>query len=274
VTTFEELRAQADEALALAEGAERGARLFVVATRLAAIGGDEALGEARRLLEQAAADGSAHAALELGLMLTTGRGGPVETARGMAWIVSAAEADLASAKVLLGGSLLTHPTRAAEGIAWLRRAAAAQEWTAFWLLGMAHLGGFGVARDPAQARLLLQTAAHGGVAEAQLELARLFAAGVGGVRDAAVAMRWERSAAEAGHPAACMRVAERALAQPGGVALALPWLERAADGGIAAAAARLAELYLAGHELPYDPHAAERWMARAKELGWRWDPVS
>ena len=115
-------------------------------------------------------------------------------------------------------------------------------------------------------------AAEAGVADAQLELARLYAHGVGGARDEAAAARWERAAAEAGSADGCLRVAERRGGAAGGVALAIPWFERAAEAGSAAAAARLAHLYLMGAEVPYDPVAAERWMARARALGWNWEP--
>lgn len=267
----DELVRDAAAALALSAGEARAARLFVAATRLAARGGADDLTLARRLLAQAADDGSPYAAVELALMELGGRGGPADPAAALARLAVAAEAGLPAAQLLLGGALLVDGVRAADGVAWLRRAAAAGEWSASWLLGTAYLRGLGVAREPAQARVMMQLAAQQGVVEAQLELATLYAGGVGGRRDDAAAARWELAAAEAGHPLGCLRVGERALAQPGGVARAIPWLERAAAGGSAAAAERLARLYSDGAELPPDAARAAEWRARAAALSSRRD---
>ncbi|MDB4965517.1 MAG: hcpC 1 [Myxococcales bacterium] len=266
MATVGERGAEVGEALAMSDRDARAARLFVIATRLAAAGGDDALRESRALLERAAADGSPYAALELGIMMAAGSGGAADPEGGLAWVVRAAEAGLATAAVLLGGTLIGRAEHAAAGIPWLRRAAAAEEWSALWLLGAAYLRGLGVTRDAAQARMLFQTAAQNGVVEAQVELAAMYGAGVGGARDEQSAARWERAAADAGHPGACMRVADRTMAQPGRAALALPWLLRAAEAGSAAAAERLAVLYSDGRELSRDEDAAAHWRARADEL--------
>ena len=257
------------EARAVSDAGERAARLFVVASQMVASEDAREQAEARVVLEEAAEAGSSYAALELGLMLTGGRGGGVDAAGGVAWIERAAEAGLTAAQTLLGGALLTVESRAGDGVAWLRKAAAAQEWNAFWLLGVAFLRGLGVARDEAQARLLLQAAAQHEVVEAQLELAAMYAGGVGGARDDAAAATWDKRAAESGHALGCLRTAERTLAQPGGAARALPWLERAAEAGSGEAAARLARLYRDGRDIPADADAAARWSARAVELGHR-----
>jgi uncharacterized protein len=250
------------------ESAEaRAARLFVAAARVA----DAEPDRGRELLAEAARAGSSHAALELGLMMIAGRGGDVDSEGGVAWVGRAAEAGLPTAAALLGGALLMRADAAADGVKWLRKAAAANEPSAFWLLATAYQRGIGVARDAAQARLMMHTAAQLGVVEAQLELAQMYACGVGGARDDAAAGAWELRAAEAGSALGCVRVAERALAQPGGVARALPWLERATAGGNADAAARLAALYRDGRELPRDESRAGVWQARADELRRRGD---
>src|SRR3989442_942104 len=76
-----------------------------------------------------------------------------------------------------------------------------------------------------------------GVVEGRLGLAAMYAGGSGGAGDAQAGARWEQTAADAGRAVGCLRVAERALAQPGGAGRALPWLIRAADAGSAEAAA-------------------------------------
>ncbi len=93
---------------------------------------------------------------------------------------------------------------------------------------------------------MIAAAAEAGVVEAQLELATMFAGGVGGARDEASAARWELAAAEAGSAEGCLRVAVRASARPGGLANAIAWLERAVEAGSAEAAARLAHVYSMG----------------------------
>jgi len=271
VADLSELRRQAEAALSERDADVRLARLFVVGSELAASDDAVASGEGRGLLQLAADEGSPFAALSLALLMLAGRGGPVERDAGFAYLARAAEAGLAVAAMTLGGLLLLDGERAGDGVEWLRRAAAASEWSAFWLLGAAHLRGLGVVADAARARVLLQVAAEHDVVDAQLELARLYDEGIGGARSPDVAARWERAAAEAGSADGCLRVAERLLAQAGAVALAIPWLRRAADVGSAAAAARLAKLHLEGGEVPYDAVESERWMARAKALGWDWD---
>src|SRR5256885_17269166 len=78
----------------------RAARLFVVATKMAAAG---EVGEARALLQRAAEDGSPYAALELGIMMAAGMGGSADPEGGIAWVVRAAEAGVAAAAGVVGG---------------------------------------------------------------------------------------------------------------------------------------------------------------------------
>jgi hypothetical protein len=262
--------AEAHATLDVSDRDVRAARLFVVAARLVATGDLVAAAEARSLLARAWDDGSPHAAFELAMLFLAGRGGDVDTAEGLRWLERAA-ALLPVAAVTLGGALLLDAESASQGIAWLRRAAAAGEAGAFWLLGAAQLRGIGGPVDAVGGRLMIKAAAEQGVAEAQLELAQLYASGTGGARDEAAAARWERAAAAGGSAMACLRVAEREAARPGNLALAIPWFERAAEAGSAEAAARLAHLYLRGDELSYDPAEAQRWMARAATLGWRFE---
>lgn len=265
-----ELLREAMAVLDVADADARAARLFVVAARLQATGDAVATAEARALLARAADDGSAFAAFDLAMLLLAGHGGPVDTDGGLAWLARAA-ASVPAAAAVLGGLLLLDGARASEGIAQLRRAAGAGEPTAFWLLGAAALRGIGGPVDARQARVYFVAAAEAGVAEAQLELATLYATGVGGARDEVAAARWEEAAAEGGNAVACLRVGDRAAARPGGVTRAIPWYERGAEAGSAEAAARLAKLYLTGAAVPYDAALAERWMARAKALGWSWE---
>jgi len=271
VASVRELLDEAIAVLDLADRDERAAKLFVIAAKLQATGDDVATAEARALLVKAADDGSALAAFDLGMLLVSGRGGEIDTAAGLLWLGRAATV-LPAAATVLGGMLLFDGESAGDGITWLRRGAAAGEPSAFWLLGAAHLRGLGVAVDAGQARLLMAAAADAGVVEAQLELATMFADGVGGVRDETSAARWEQRAAEAGSAVGCMRVAERAAARPGGLTRSIAWLERAVEAGSAEAAARLAYLYTMGGEVPADEAAARHWIARAGELGWQWNP--
>ncbi len=271
---LDKLRRDAEAALVEPDDDRRAARLYIAACELAACDDAVAVGEGRGLMQLGADQGSPHAALAVGLMMLAGRGGPVDRARGLAYLERAADAALAAAAVALGGLLLLEPATAAAGVDWLRRAAAAGDEQAFWLLGAAHLRGLGVAVDPRRARMLYGVAAERGVVAAQLELARLFEDGVGGARDPEAAARWEQAAADAGSAEGCFRLGLRHGARPGGTARALAWLMRAADLGSAAAAARLARLYREDGALTQLESAADHaasWSARAISLGWKAD---
>lgn len=142
-----------------------------------------------------------------------------------------------------------------------------------YLLGLA-TSRSGVARDLAEARRLHQKAARAGIVEAQFELSLFLSQGIGGKPDRRGAARWERKAAEAGHPRACLNRASRlASGKNPDYAEAAFWYERAADAGNAEAAARLCRMHLQGQGVPRDERIARRWYERAAALGYSWKDV-
>jgi TPR repeat protein len=156
-------------------------------------------------------------------------------------------------------------------IATLHADAADGNGEAQHLLGLAYFRGEGVERDPEQARQLQLAAAQAGVVDAQFEVSLLLAQGLGGNRDTRAASRWEKRAADAGHPRACFnRGARVASAKKPDFSAAADWYERAATAGHAEAAARLCKMHVLGQGVKRSETIAERWYQRAAELGWDW----
>jgi len=108
------------------------------------------------------------------------------------------------------------------------------------VLGLACFRGQGVEKNDVAARQLQLAAAMCDLPDAQFELSLLLAQGIGGPIDARGAARWERKAAEAGHPRACLnRGARLANRKRPDWAKVAHWYARAAAAGNAEAAARL-----------------------------------
>jgi TPR repeat protein len=177
----------------------------------------------------------------------------------------------AEAAQVVGRLLWAIEGSAAEGVKWLRTAAEAGEAEALHLLGLAYFRGQGTEKDLARASQLQRQAAKRGVVDAQFELSLLLAQGIGGKRDLRGARRWEEKAAQAGHARACLNLGARLASgkKPDFVA-ASRWYERAAAGGSAEAAARLCKMHVIGQGVARDEAVAQRWFARAAELGYDW----
>jgi TPR repeat protein len=117
----------------------------------------------------------------------------------------------------------------------------------------------------------LRKAAAAGIASAQFELSLWLREGLGGKRDSRTTARWERKAAEAGHPGACFNLASRlASAKKPDFEGAAGWYRRAAEAGDARAASRLCRMYLAGQGVARDETIARTWYERAVLLGHDW----
>ncbi len=195
---------------------------------------------ARAALIEGARLGSVEAAEVAAVMLLTGAGGEADPEEGLRWLRFGAERGAPGAALLLGRIGSATAGAEANGVRWLRVAADAGETEALYLLGLACFEGRGVERDHVAARELQLAAAMRGLPEAQFELSLLLAQGIGGPVNARGAARWERKAAEAGHPRACLnrgaRLANRKRPDRATVA---HWYARAAAAGNAGAAARL-----------------------------------
>ena len=204
-------------------------------------GNAEATGEARTLLESAAAAGliTAHYLLALiaesgaggeadfplaakyyrtgaeaghgpsqlryGLALLTGRGVQADPFEGESWLRRAGLAGEALAAAVVGNLYATPgqlPPNYAEAASWFRRAAEAGHAGSARALGRLLLSGAGVAADPEEAACWLRAAVAQGDAEARADLAGLSLARQVPEADRQATVAWFREGAASGDPAA------------------------------------------------------------------------
>ncbi|MGI9295516.1 MAG: SPOR domain-containing protein [Pseudomonadales bacterium] len=143
---------------------------------------------------------------------------------------------------------------------------------ASFLLGAAYASGRTVARDDKEAVYWFRNAAKKGLAEAQYNLAIMYATGTAGVKyDPATATEWYQKAAEQGLAEAQYNLGTR-YGLGRGVArndkLAADWLRKAADQGMAEAAFNLGVLYEHGQGVPFDSEQAINWYTQAVQAGY------
>ena len=128
----------------------------------------------------------------------------------------------------------------------------------------------GTAQDPAKAVEWFRKAADQEHAEAQYELGKCYAEGVGVDQDPAEAVAWFRKAAEQGDAEAeCelgRRYAEGADVDPD-PAEAVAWFRKAANRGYAEAQYELGKCYAEGVGVDQDPAEAVAWYREAADRG-------
>lgn len=152
----------------------------------------------------------------------------------------------------------------------LRKSAAARSPEGLHLLGLLHLRGQGLKRDPAEGVRLLEEAAFLGSLPAQTDLAKAHALGVGTPKDEAKALYWLRLAAARGDAASALaagRMYRDGLGAGKDDEAAAGWLERAARAGLPAAQYELAELLRRRDAGARDPAKSRRWMREAAFSG-------
>jgi TPR repeat protein len=157
----------------------------------------------------AAERGDAHALSALGLMALEGRGMAKSPNQGKAWIERAAAKGEPRACHNLALLLLTTGADAdlVRAVELLRRAAEAEIGGAQHALGVLHLKGRGVSRDPAEAARWFEKAARNGNLAGEVEYAILLFNGEGVAANEALAARLFRRAAAKGNPIAQNRLA-------------------------------------------------------------------
>jgi TPR repeat protein len=176
----------------------------------------------------AAEAGQAEAQFDLGLLYAEGLGTRRDLAEAAKWYRQAAEQGNAQAEFALGEMYSRGwgaPRDTADILRWMQMAndpasdGPPTEW--------ARVEGYGIERDQKQAAFWYERAAKQGHAQAQYNLARLYATGQGVPRDQDQALRWVRSAASQGYPPAQARFGLR-LATANGITqdhrLAYFWL--------------------------------------------------
>ena len=143
---------------------------------------------------------------------------------------------------------------------------------ASFLLGAAYASGNAVARDDKEAVYWFRNAAKKGLAEAQYNLAIMYATGSAGVKhNAATAAKWHQKAAkqglaEAQYNLGTMYGTGRGVERDD--ALAAKWLRKAADQGMVEAVYNLAVLYEHGQGVPQDRKQALSRYQQAADAGY------
>lgn len=193
-----------------------------------------------RCLDEARS-GNARSARLAGELLSSGRGGSVDSTRAVELYEQALRAGDGEAAWWLGRWYESRdPTNATE---MYLKAAEARMTRAYPVIGRRLDDGLGTARDPARAAMWFERAAQGGDIDSQLRLGEMYARGRGVARNDSAAFHWNQQAATANNPEAQYRIA-RALLEgrgtPKSEAEGIRWLRLAADAGHAEARKELA----------------------------------
>ena len=154
------------------------------------------------LWKNAAAQGSAEAAFNLGIIHKHGRGVLQDFAEAVKWYRRAAEQGYARAQTNLGlmydkGQGVQQ--NSAEAVKWFRRGVEQGYARAQHYLGAMYNKGEGVQQNFAEAVKLYRRAAEQGYAEAQSNLGISYASGKGVQQDFVMAIKWSLKAAEQGY---------------------------------------------------------------------------
>lgn len=242
-----------------------------------------ALFAAMRPLWDAVADGDAHAAFLLGVLLFDGHVGRREVVEGLRLLRLAAGLGHPEALAVLrrvtedprdqhaiGHALvygLGAPADPAAGLAWLRKSADQGRVGAQELLGRCLFDGVGCAADPAEAVRWFRAAAGQGDADAKWALAIAHRDGRGVDADPDAAMAWTRQAAEGGNVSAQYALA-LALRDGRGVARdpedAARRMAELVELGHVSATEQLGLMYVDGLGVPHDPQRGIDLLVRAK----------
>jgi localization factor PodJL len=138
-------------------------------------------------------------------------------------------------------------------------------------LGMLHLSGNGVKRDPAEAARWFERAAKQGLPNAQANLGVMYRDGTGVKEDEQVAAFWFQSAAEQGFARAQHNLAiayARGNGFPKSERLAVNWFTRAAESGLSDSQYSLGLIYDRGlGDVKADLAKAREWYAKAAAQG-------
>ena len=170
-------------------------------------GGDAKNGAA--VIAKLAREGNANAAFGIGYCYQTGKGVQASVVDAEKWYRIAAEAEHLGGRLALGMLVLSRSgvstDMADEGIAWIKKAADGGQVDAQLQLGRFYANGIGVAKDPQMGRAWLTMASGAGSAEAAFELGQIAEKGdEGSEPDGKQALSHYLKAAEGGSVRAMM----------------------------------------------------------------------
>lgn len=137
-------------------------------------------------------------------------------------------------------------------------------------LGVLHMRGDDVAKDPALAASWFEKAAKNGLATAQYNLGTMLLSGTGVPKDEKTAYFWFQSAAEQGHPRAQYNLGAMYLSERGAprdYTKAASWFKKAAEQGDAEALYSLGVMHENGYGMKKDQQAATAFYSRALSAG-------
>ncbi|MGE4297976.1 MAG: hypothetical protein AB7E47_08105 [Desulfovibrionaceae bacterium] len=178
----------------------------------------------------------------------------------------------ARAQCSLGMFLLQRddPASWTEAVQWLKQSAQQKFTQAYFMLGLAHLLGKGVAKDHAEAMQWARLGADAGHADSQFVLGlSLGSANMPGY-DPAEAARYLHAAATQGHRQAqlfyggCL---EKDKGVPKDMDQAVAWYKKSAEQGFALAQLKLGALYMTGTGVPKNPALGRQWIQKAEDQG-------
>jgi TPR repeat protein len=159
---------------------------------------------------------------------------------------------------------------AEEAVILFRSAAEQGNVAAQYALGVAHLTGLGVQKDPAEAVKWLEMSANRGHPDALFKMASLYAQGSGVPQDEKKSAELALASAERGHAEAQYNVATLYASGRGvekNMAEAAKWFQKAAQKGHPTAQSNLGVLYATGNGVERNPEEAQKWWQRAAERG-------
>ena len=227
---------------------------------------------ARHWFERAAAQGSADAHRNLGVMYLKGFGVEQDTDRARRSFETAANEDPVSARILVAmqeEGLVDAPD--ALGEEWLTAAAVGGNIESQALLGTRLLQ----RGDESEAVRWLESAATGGAPSAQLLFGWMLLSGRGVEKDVDAARIWIETAAASGEPGAQASAAFGIVTSAGGspceehVRDAALWMHAAADAGLPAAQYNLALMMMRGEGVPRSYRESVRWLQAAAAQGYK-----
>jgi TPR repeat protein len=245
--------------------------LASMATNLAQDGEGEA---ATEWLRRAAANGSAAACYNLGVLYRSGRGVPRDTKQAIDWHAKAADRGHAPAAFTLGAIYAAGDEVGQDFVASVyrfRQAADAGHVVARCRLALMTAQGKGVPPAPAEGIGLLENMVAERIPEAAETLFELHWGGDGVPEDQPAAIGWLERAGELGSPTAPRILAEiydRGEAVPRDIDRIFALLEQASSAGSLEAQTDIGRLLLLeGRYGVPDPAEAHRWLERAADAG-------